>query len=35
MIFKIFSSNILAKKLALFAQITARFLQKLDHNIGS
>jgi hypothetical protein len=34
MIFKIFSPKILEKTLAFFAQTTASFLQKCDHNIG-
>jgi hypothetical protein len=34
MIFKIFLSKNLAKILAFFAQITASFCKKFDHNIG-
>jgi hypothetical protein len=34
MIFKIFSAKNLAKKLAFFAQNKAKFLKKVDHNIG-
>jgi hypothetical protein len=34
MIFKIFPSKNLAKKLAFFAQTTASFCKNCDHNIG-